>query len=103
MSVVIKTSRSAISKDLGATVISGHFLVYNEKRKKKNVYEAVKSVVFSSWNLSVFEMVWKYLLVRDWWISFLSLFLYINIKSIPWSFYNNFVIGELRAYYLRIF
>lgn len=48
MSVVIKTSRSAISKDLGATVISGHFLVYNEKRKKKNVYEAVKSVVFSS-------------------------------------------------------
>lgn len=46
MSVDINTSRSAISEDLGATVISGHFLVYNEK--KKNVYEAVKSVVFSS-------------------------------------------------------
>lgn len=100
MSVDINTSRSAISEDLGATVISGHFLVYNEKKKK--VYEAVKSVVFSSWNLSMFEMVWKYL-VRDWWISFLNLFLYIDIKSIPWSFYNSFVIGELRAYYLRIF
>lgn len=31
MSVDINTSRSAISKDLGATVISGNFLVYNEK------------------------------------------------------------------------
>lgn len=51
MSVDINTSRSVISKDLGATVISGHFLVYNEK----NVYEAVKSVVISSWNLSMFE------------------------------------------------
>lgn len=33
MSVDINTSRSAISEDLGATVISGHFLVYNEKKK----------------------------------------------------------------------
>lgn len=48
MSIDINTSRSAISKDLGATVISGHFLVYNEKKKKNLVYEAVRSVVFSS-------------------------------------------------------
>lgn len=32
MSVDINTSRSAISEDLGATVISGHVLVYNEKK-----------------------------------------------------------------------
>lgn len=43
MSVDINTSRSAMSKDLGATVINGHFLVYNEK----NMYEAVKSVLSS--------------------------------------------------------
>lgn len=95
MSIDINTSRSAISKDLGATVISGHFLVYNEKKQKNLVYEAVKSL-FSHLEIFLclkwFENTYYYVTGE---ISFLDLFLYIDIKSIPWSFYNSFVIGEL--------